>query len=247
MQDHNIDPMVAYENLITAFFLLGLDPEELIQFNPQKIEYKNRMLADLLRFTKKYLNHKNRQVMELTGDPFPPIFPFFSPESDWFRFERWIRGESVRVTIRELLPDSLQIKPSEQLSDEELTDAINELTTAMASKGFYINLKDIPDRLYYEYILDCIEEEHDHCPDDGWHFDGCSGYCPGCVQRPWCDTGLERVWPEDEDAGMMALPEELKDYVSASPVSLEVLLRDDFKSNDSFWIDDRPDKIIWDN
>ena len=247
MQDHNTRSMVVYENLITEFIELGLDPEELIQFNPEKLEYKNRLLLDLLRFTKKYLQHRSRKVMELTDDPFPPIFPFISPESDWYRFERWVRGQSVRETIRAQLPETLDIKTSGDLSEEELPGAINDLTTALASKGFYVDLKDIPDRLYYEYILDWIEEEHELSPEGGWHLDGCTGYCPGCVQRPWCDTGLENVWPEDEDAGMMALPEKLKNYLSASPVSLAVMLRDEIKGNDAFWIDDRPDTGMSDN
>jgi hypothetical protein len=43
------------------------------------------------------------------------------------------------------------------------------------------------------------------------------------MQRPWCSSGQENCWTEDEEAGKMALIDELKPYVSASPQSLAIL------------------------
>ena len=42
--------------------------------------------------------------------------------------------------------------------------------------------------------------------------DACSYYCPGCVQRPWCDAGLFDSWPEDEQAGEIVMPEEVEPF-----------------------------------
>jgi len=64
-----------------------------------------------------------------------------------------------------------------------------------------------------------------HGSGGGWFFDGCSGDCPGCFQRPWCNTGNSAFCSEDGEAGKMHLIDELKDYVSASPQSLRMLRR----------------------
>ena len=244
MQDHQTRARLVHEKLKEAFAKLGLDPAELIQFHPEDLESKNRLYAKLLVFTKKYLQHQSREVMELTNDAFPPVYPFISPESDWYRFERWIRGESVRETIRTQLPDTLIIKPSKELTEDELPQAIISLTKALAAKGFYVELQKIPDRLFYEYILDWIEEEHELCPGGEWHLDGCTGYCPGCIQRAWCEVGHSSVWREDEDEGKMVLPEEVGHYVSASRYSLAIMLKEEKENPDTFWDEDDDDLIL---
>ena len=84
----------------------------------------------------------------------------------------------------------------------------------------------IPPKVVYQYIWDTLQEVFEISSTSGgggWFIDGCSGYCPGCFQRPWCETGLTGYWPEDKKAGKMELPEEIKEYVSASSVSLDIL------------------------
>jgi hypothetical protein len=82
----------------------------------------------------------------------------------------------------------------------------------------------VPPRLIYEHLLEVIEEEFELLG-GVWHLDGCTGYCPGCFQRPWCEFGTNSCWSEDEEAGCMVFPENVKRYVSASPVSLTILRR----------------------
>ncbi|KAA3637586.1 MAG: hypothetical protein DWQ02_06505 [Bacteroidetes bacterium] len=246
MQDHNTRAKLIHEKLKEEFAKLGLDPAEVVQYFTEDLDHLNRIYAGLLKFTQKYLEHQSKELMELTGDPFPPVFPGISPDSDWYRFERWVRGESVRETIKAQLPDSLTIKASSELTDDELPEAINSILKAMADKGFYVDLKDIPDRLFYEYVLDWIEEEHELCPGGGWHLDGCTGYCPGCIQRPWCDVGKSSVWPEDEDEGKMTLPEELKNYVSSSKYSLPIMLKEE-SENPRDYFNEEEDSFISEN
>lgn len=247
MQDQNTRAKLIQKKIKEAFAKIGLDPDELIEYFPQDLEAKNRFYAGLLEFTKKYLKHQSREVMELTDDPFPPVYPFISPESDWYRFERWVRGESVRETIRAQLPEKFIIRPSLEVPDTELAAAISALKEVLAKKGFYVELQEIPDRLYYEYILDWIEEEHELCPGGGWHLDGCTGYCPGCVQRPWCETGQICIWPEDEDEGRMVIPKELKHYVSSSKHSLSIMMKADMENGENLWSQEGEEVNMSDN
>jgi len=57
-----------------------------------------------------------------------------------------------------------------------------------------------------------------------WHLDGCTGYCPECFQRPWCEQGCDSCWKEDKEAGCSVFPDSVKRYVSVSPMSLAILL-----------------------
>ncbi len=91
--------------------------------------------------------------------------------------------------------------------------------------GFGSDLKEgLPPKILYNYLWETLDEIFELDSEGGWHLDGCSGYCPGCFQRPWCDSGLEICWPEDEEAGEMSFPDSLREFVSASPVSLDLLL-----------------------
>lgn len=232
MQDKNIRALLENQRLYQEFKHLDLDPDEIWEYDTEDLELKNNQLKYLLGFTRSYLKHCSRQVMEISGFMFPPVYPGISPESDWYRFERWTRGESVRETIRAQLPEEFEVRPAEHLSDEALPAELDRLIDALAEKGYYVDLHQLPDRLVYESVLEWIGEEIELCPNGGWHLDGCTGYCPDCIQRPWCDTGQKICWPEDEDAGMMHLPDAVKKYVSASPVSLTLLLRDEVREDE---------------
>jgi hypothetical protein len=65
------------------------------------------------------------------------------------------------------------------------------------------------------------------------YFDHCSGYCPGCEIRPWCDSGQSSCWPEDEKAGKMVFSKKLNSSVSASPQSLQLLIENDEEYQES--------------
>ncbi|MEK7728923.1 MAG: hypothetical protein AAB354_10950 [candidate division KSB1 bacterium] len=85
---------------------------------------------------------------------------------------------------------------------------------------------EVPPRLAYEHLLEALAEEIELLHGGTWHLDGCTEYCPGCFQRPWCETGNNLCWREDEAAGHMVFPENVKRYASPSPVSLTILRRE---------------------
>ncbi len=119
------------------------------------------------------------------------------------------------------------MKTTEEV-EQELEKMLNALSQTNISLGIY----DLPPRIKYDFIYEMLQEmTFVPGPKSEWAgfimLDGCSGYCPGCVQRPWCGAGQDLCWSEDEKAGKMALPEALKDYVSASPQSLDLLKESD--------------------
>ncbi len=216
------DLLIENQKLRNAFQKLKLPLDEVMEFYPTDIEIENRRLASLLLFTRKYLENQSREVMELTGFLFPPIFPGISPDNDWLRFEKWINGEPTIQKFKDRLPDGYEIKASADLSDEELDAELKNIKALLEKTGYRIGLiADTPNRILYEVILEDLEGED--MMGVGWVNDGCSGYCPGCVQRPWCESGLDICFTEDEEAGEIAFPEKLKDYVSAAPGSLALL------------------------
>jgi len=77
--------------------------------------------------------------------------------------------------------------------------------------------------LRYMHLLETLDEEFEIIVDGSWHLDGCTGYCPDCFQRPWCESGCQSCWPEDEEAGKMFLIDPVKRYLSPSRISLEIL------------------------
>ncbi len=233
MRDYNKQDIEPYRQNLAfkqAFDLLGLDLNEVFGFTPFDLDLENRRLESLLGFVKKYQEIGSREAMELIagGFCFPPIYPGIDPDSDWYRFELWLQGEPTSKTIAEQMPESYLIKNPDDISEEEMEAELQKLMDAIGQAGFGIGLNDdIPARLVYRYLMEWIGEkkELDGPFGGGWTYDGCSGYCPGCFQRPWCDSGQDLCWPEDKEAGKMHLTDELKDFVSASPQSLAMLLK----------------------
>lgn len=211
------------------FKRLGLDLEALMEFTPMDLDMENRRLKSLLDFVHEYQRCGSKKAMEAIAGTyrFPPIFPGISPESDWFRFEQWMQGEPVRKKLAELLPENSHFRSPEEIGDDEIESETDRLAKTLYEAGYSIELNDdIPDRLVYAYLFEELGETFELDGPDysgGWVLSGCSGYCPGCFQRPWCESGQNLCWLEDEEAGKMYLIDELSQYVSASPQSLEML------------------------
>lgn len=124
----------------------------------------------------------------------------------------------------EQLGIQLSAKLAAEMSDAEVEAELERLLDAMKKADIRIALVEgLPDRLLYTYLLEMLQEEDQLMTGGGWTIDGCSGYCPGCVQRPWCNSGQGLCWSEDEEALGILFVEALKDYVSPSPQSLELL------------------------
>ncbi len=216
---------INHENqaLRQEFKLRGLNPAEVFSGDTEDVERENRVLRSLLEWVDAYREYPDRKQLAEQGYEFPPVEPDCDPDTDWLRFERWITGKPVSWDVsREILTE----KELAELTDEEVSAALKELCDFLEARSVIVEFEsDIPARLVYRQVASFLAEEP--VPFMGsattMHLDGCSGYCPGCVSRPWCESGNESRWPEDEDAGHIVFPPAVKDYVSPAPGSLALL------------------------
>ncbi len=226
MNNDSIDVLLENQSLKFEFSRLNLDLSFVFYTTPDNLERENRCLRNLLDWVQKYNQYGDRKIMELMGYHLPPIDPDISPNDDWYRFERWVQGIPLRQKLKNQLPpyDLYKPKAPDHLTDEEIIIELQKLTNYLVDIRVTVEFQEnIPPRLVYHHLLDCLEEEFDTIGEGFWHLDGCTGYCPGCFQRPWCEIGSQSCWLEDEEAGTMHLIDSVKEYVSASPVSLTIL------------------------
>ena len=225
MKSKQVDVYLENQSLKTEFQIRRLDLEQIWQPTPDDLELENRRLLYLLDWVDKYQELRgNRKKMEAEGYLFPPISFCIDPDSDWLRFERWIAGKSIRGKLRNWLPPNLVVERLDDLSDDEIGEELEKLIAALARLHFTVDFIDeLPLRLVYEQVVEMLDDEFDMIADGWWHLDGCTGYCPGCVRRPWCEQGCGSCWNEDEEAGFMVVPENVRRFMSPSPVSLQIL------------------------
>ncbi len=193
------------EALRSAFRELGLDPLE-VWVPPDDLCVANRQLRHLLRWACAYRQCPDRKQLVLDGFEYPPVEPDLGPENDWFLFERWMRGEPLRWTLRAEMAGR---RPADQMDDREIVTAVEEIRGLLAARGVSLDLRDgTPARAAYEYLLKTLtEEDFEHTgPGVVTHLDGCSGYCPDCFQRPWCDLGQEEQWEQDGEGASRTDP-----------------------------------------
>jgi len=224
MKKENIDLILENQSLKNEFAIRNLDLDQVFCATPEDLELENRRLNHLLDWVNKYNECGSRKDMEADGYLFPPIEPDFSPDNDWYLFERWMHGKPTRLKLSEQLGRPYIPKDADYLTDEVAKAELEFLSETLSEVGFCADFKeDIPPRLVYEHLVDLLYEEFDLIAEGCWHLDGCSGYCPGCFQRPWCEFGTKSCWREDEQAGEMFLIDSVRKYVSPSPVSLAIL------------------------
>lgn len=247
MGNKDIDLLLENHSLKFEFSIRNLDLSQLFHPTPDDLERENRVLHGLLDWVQKYSEYGDRAGMEIAGYTFPPVEPDISPEDDWYRFEQWVQGNPIRKKLKDQLPPYYTPKPPEHLTDEEIALELRTLSVHLARISVAIDVvggEALPPRLVYEHLLEILEDEFDIIKDSMWHLDGCTGYCPGCFQRPWCEVGSQSCWPEDEQAGKMFLIDSVKNYVSASQFSLSILQKfqaeedrmfAEFKQNQNSW------------
>lgn len=224
MNHTTIEHVLENQSLKSEFELRNLDLSQVFRPTPSDLVQENRTLRHLLKWAQRYSECQDRATMEAEGYAFPPVYPAISPWNDWYRFEEWMQGRPVRQQLKERLPADYTPKSPEQLTDEEIIVELEQLERHLADCHIGVSVrKDVPPRLLYAELLEYLEEESYSMNDAGWFFDGCTGYCPGCFQRPWCDAGLSLCWREDEEAGEIHFIPAVKAYVSPSPVSLPIL------------------------
>jgi hypothetical protein len=225
MESENIDCYLENQALKNEFALRNLDLSQVWLPSPDDLELENRQLRDLLDWVDAFKEFGgNRKKMEAEGYHFPPLSFDLDPDEDWLRFRRWMAGQQIRGKLKSRLPSDFIIKESADLNDEQISQELERLERELERLHCSVDLKEeLPPRLVYDHLLETLEEEFDFIMMGCWHLDGCTGYCPDCFQRPWCEFGTSSCWNEDEEAGYMVFPESVKKYVLPSRVSLAIL------------------------
>ena len=117
------------------------------------------------------------------------------------------------------------------ISDDEVAEELDYLEQLLEQHSIVLDFldKNLPNRLSYHYLSEYLTENSFPLLASGGtcHITGCSGYCPDCFLRPWCEYGSTK-WKEDEGLGKMHLPAILDNFVSATPFSLKLLEEVDF-------------------
>jgi hypothetical protein len=220
----NIDILLENQTLKSEFAIRDLDLSQVFELTPEDLERENSVLSDLLEWVQRYTECKNRKIMEAEGYEFPPIEPAISPDEDWYHFECWMQGRPLRKKLKDQIYPKYNPKNPEELTDKEICTEWQKLIDLLSEIHITVEFQEeVPIRLKYMYLLKSLDEEYEIINTGFWHLDGCSGYCPDCFQRPWCEYGCQSYWTEDEKEGKMFLINSVKQYVSASPVSLKIL------------------------
>lgn len=217
----------THDQLMDAFHKRGLDPHVIHEPMLGDLNRENRWLRQLLTWVEGYEKWSSRKAMEARGFLFPPVEPDLGPDADWERFIRWMEGKPLSSTLKQLLPHDFDTRKPDELSEEEILHAISMIEKTLKEHHTVLEIqKQVPPRLLYEgFLHPLISDDFEiYLGNNGggtWHLDGCSGYCPECIQRPWCDVGQKDIFSEDEEAGCMKVPALALKYAASWPADLE--------------------------
>lgn len=184
-------------NLKQEFEKMGLDIEQVIEPCPQSPHRLNARLREWKRWVRAYHKYRTRKSMEKHGYLYPPLEMGINPDSDWLIFQRWMKKEPLTWNLKEEIK---RFQPPEELDDEQVLSALNELETMLAERHACFDvMPGVPARVSYKFLRDHLREatfQHTD-PMTTTHI-GCDGYCPDCCQQPYCDIGRDSDWGEDD-------------------------------------------------
>ena len=180
------------ERVRAAFAALGLDPEPLCPAGTGTAKQRRA----LLEWAHAWRACPDRRELEAKGYREPPVEPAFDPESDWARFECWMRGKPlVWNYVREFGP------LAEMVDDAAVEAEIERVLQRLEERGIVLDLMDdVPARLVYDYLRRELAETAFEvtAPGTRQHM-GCSDDCARCFQRAWCDLAMDDDLEDEEE------------------------------------------------
>ena len=171
---------------------LGLDPAQASRPCPDESpESRNDRLRSLLAWALAYRSCPDRARLERQGYLFPPVEPDIDPDTDWLRFERWMKGLPVTWDA----PTEFGgMTPPELLSDVEIERELNAVEKRLAEHRVLLDfMQGVPRRAIYAYLAETLPEIELEilAPGSACVISGCDGWCPDCFQRRWCELSEE--------------------------------------------------------
>lgn len=226
MAPREMTDMECIEILKGMFSQVGLDVNQVWYLNPANPRSSRIVLSDLWGWREAWQELGTRTAMEKAGYRFPPIQPDCDPDSDWHNFLLWLQGEKVSgETMLSYLTTETPVEEPNKVRDEDTPALVTEITNALKPLHAVVDLiakGEIPPPIVYRILWDALNEPFHHVAEGTTiHLTGCGGWCPGCLQRPWCDMGHERM-EEDEEAGAMVVPKDAEKYME-KPIPLAEL------------------------
>lgn len=84
--------------LLQWFTESGLRPDEVCSL-PQELGERVRILMLLVKWVAAWRSCESRQKMKAMGLADPPVTPSCDPDTDWLRFERWVKGARLEQYV----------------------------------------------------------------------------------------------------------------------------------------------------
>jgi hypothetical protein len=169
----------------------GLRLEDICEFLPLEEPTQRHILAELLRWVMAWRLCPDRAFLERMGFLYPPVDPGIDPDTDWLRFERWMRGEPLEWTYRQTFG---ALRDPETMTDAELARELELVLERLASRSVALSIPpEVPDRDLYEYLYrELASGSFEVCAQGTQTFlTGCSGDCEHCFQQRWCPAYQE--------------------------------------------------------
>lgn len=95
--------------------------------------------------------------------------------------------------------DPKKYTPVNLLSKDEISDALEELVTLLEEHHIHLQLQDgVPEKIIYQFLTEeYLYEKTEDLPSFDHIIDGCSGDCPSCFQKDYCNV-KDDIWPPDK-------------------------------------------------
>ena len=110
--------------------------------------------------------------------------------------------EGPKREIRDLFPDDFGFPPAASMDKVQVREKLRAIETVLGEHGIFLDLTaSAPDAVVYEYFV--TEVMYERAPLEmaegfNYHIDGCSGYCPECFQKDFCEVRKEIGWDDEE-------------------------------------------------
>ncbi|MBD3320832.1 MAG: hypothetical protein GF350_07040 [Chitinivibrionales bacterium] len=107
-----------------------------------------------------------------------------------------------KVKLTSLFPPGFTFPPADELTREELENKLDDILDILEEHNIYLELaNDVPDDVVYTYLAHDYILREDTFPDNNIGINhiisGCTGWCPDCFQREYCEVCREN-WTKKE-------------------------------------------------
>jgi hypothetical protein len=174
------------DSLKREFRQRGLDLAGVWVPTPEDPVLENGRLQALLVWVDAYTACPNRKALQKRGFEFPPVDPDCDPDSDWLKFERWMKGLPLDWSYE---AEFGGLKDPDTLTDVQVERELERVLGLLETRQVYSGLsEEVPPRVEYACIVKQLKETRFEyvAPGTNCVLTGCSGDCEECLQRPWC-------------------------------------------------------------